>query len=123
MKLKTILTLAISACLIIGLGVAAYGALATSTTGPTGITLQSPNGTNTGIIITPSTNVGLAISSGGPSYALGACHSSGDKQFGVAAGAVGFYFQGVAQGSCTASTMASALSASDATSFNGWYSL
>ena len=123
MKMKTTLTLAISACLVIGLVVAAY-ALTTSTTGPTGITLQSPNSTDTGIVITPSTNVGLAINSGGQSYAISSCHASGDKEFGVAAGAVGFYFQGVAQGSCTASTVASVVSgASDASSFSGWSSL
>lgn len=129
MKWKIVLTFAISACLVVGLSIYALaGSIPIGAGTPT--TFQSPQGTDTGITISPSpkvimdieTNSGTLYDATGSEYAIGSCHINGDKVFGSASNDGHIYFQGVAAGSgCTASSATP--SASNSTAFNGWSSI
>lgn len=122
MKWKIVLTLAISACLVLGLSIYSLATDITMTQGGH-VTLQSPQGTDTGIVITPSPKVSMFISTTpASSYAIGSCHASGDKQFGAASNSGNIYFQGIGVGTCVAAANADP-GGTDSAAFASWSSI
>jgi hypothetical protein len=121
MKWKIVLTLAVSACLVLGLSIYSLATDISMTQG-THVTLQSPQGTDTGIVIAPSPKVSMFISTTTTSYAIGSCHASGDKEFGAASNSGNIYFQGIGVGTCTSASNANP-GGTDSSAFASWSSI
>ena len=115
MKWKIVLAMTI--CLAFGVATA-FATLTTTVIGGTPYTL-SAGGNATGLSINPSTKVVLILNSAGTgnTYALGACHSAGDKAFGTASNSTAFYFKAIGVNNCNAAT-GYAISGTDSGAFS-----
>jgi hypothetical protein len=82
-------------------------------------TFTDPQGNNTTLTFTPSTNVTVGINSVAQSYAANSKHLNGDREFGTASDSTAIFWQSSEKGT----SLSAEPSSSDASAFSGWNSL
>jgi len=104
------------ACLALGIGLvfADLNMLISAT-----YTFKAPDGKDTTLTFTPSTNVTVGVNSVAQSYAANSKHLNGDREFGAASDSTAIYWQNSTKGQA----LSDAPSSSGAIAFSGWNTL